>query len=64
MAPLCANRYGPDEKGGTPLSSTGRPGVALLTAAKMLWDRILGAIPAARLAAPPNGRPERLECLL
>jgi hypothetical protein len=40
------NMHGPEKKGGTPLSSTGSPGVALLTAAKMVRALTLGAIPA------------------
>ncbi|HEX2742466.1 MAG TPA: hypothetical protein VHM69_18645, partial [Rubrobacter sp.] len=46
IAPLCTNMKGPEEKGGTPLSSTGSPAVALLTAAKMVRALIFGAIPA------------------
>ena len=39
------NMHGPEKKGGTPLSSTGSPGVALLTAAKMVRALTLGADP-------------------
>jgi hypothetical protein len=40
------NINGPEEKGGTPLSFTGSPDVALLTAAKTVRALTLGAIPA------------------
>ena len=46
IAPLCMNINGPEEKGGTPLSSTGSPSVALLTAAKTVRALIFEAIPA------------------
>jgi hypothetical protein len=49
------NMKGPEEKGGTPLSSTGSPGVALLTAAKTVRDLVLGAIPAKLRSDGPQG---------
>jgi hypothetical protein len=48
----------PEEKGGTPLSSTGKPGVALLMAARMVRDRILGAM-LAKLRSDYKGPSER-----
>jgi len=48
----------PEEKGGVPLSSTGKPDVALRTAPKTVRERIVGAM-LAKLRSDHRGLSER-----